>query len=147
KEGLIQIANLLCPGNTVVSGAKAACASFQKIAEEKGARIVSLPVAGAFHTPIMKPADEKLARALENVELKAPRIPVWSNVDAKPHTDPSEIRGLLVRQVLQPVLWEDTLRGLMAEGIDVYHEVGPGRVIAGLMKRVQRKADIRNCSF
>ncbi len=147
SEGLIQIANLLCPGNTVVSGTKAACAAAQKLAEEKGARTVVLPVAGAFHTPLMKPADEQLAKALESAELKAPRVPVWSNVDAKPHTDPAEIRGLLVRQVLQPVLWEETMRQLLAAGVEQFHEVGPGRVLAGLLKRVNRKIYCRNCVF
>jgi [acyl-carrier-protein] S-malonyltransferase len=145
--GFIQIANLLCPGNIVVSGLKSACAEIQKIAEEKGAKTVALSVAGAFHTPIMKPADQQLAKALETVDLKAPRIPVWSNVDARPHTEPAEIRDLLVRQVLQPVLWEDTLRALVSDGATVYHEVGPGKVLAGLMKRVQRKTDFRNTTF
>ena len=147
SAGLIQIANLLCPGNIAVSGTRAACDAFQKLAEEKGGRCIPLAVAGAFHTSIMKPADQKLAAALDGVALQAPRIPVWSNVDARPHTDPAEIRSLLVRQVLQPVLWEDTLRGLLAEGVEVYHEVGPGRVLAGLMKRVQRKCDFRNTTF
>jgi [acyl-carrier-protein] S-malonyltransferase len=147
KEGFVQVANLLCPGNIALSGTKAGCAAARRIAEEKGGRTVALAVAGAFHTPIMKPADEALAAALEPIDLRAPRVAVWSNVDAKPHTDPAQIRGLLVRQVLQPVLWEDTLRGLLAEGIDVYYEVGPGRVVAGLMKRVQRKTDFRNCPF
>jgi [acyl-carrier-protein] S-malonyltransferase len=147
KIGLIQIANLLCPGNIVVSGDKAACAAIQRLAEEKGSRTVALAVAGAFHTPLMKPADERLAQALETVTVRPPRVPVWSNVDARPHTDPNEIRALLVRQVLQPVLWEDTLRGLLADGIGVYHEVGPGKVLNGLMKRVQRKTDFRNTTF
>lgn len=147
SDGFIQVANLLCPGNTVLSGTKAACARAQKLAEEKGTRTVSLPVAGAFHTPIMKPADEQLAKALESVEMKTPRLPVWSNVDARPHTDPGEIRGLLVRQVLQPVLWEDTMRQLLAAGVEQFHEVGPGRVLAGLLKRVNRKIECRNCIF
>jgi [acyl-carrier-protein] S-malonyltransferase len=146
-EGFIQVANLLCPGNTVVSGSKAACAAAQKIADEKGARTIALSVAGAFHTPIMKPADEQLARVLEAVEMSPPRVPVWSNVDARPHTDPAEIRQLLVRQVLQPVLWEETMRQLLAQGVEQFHEVGPGRVLAGLLKRVNRKIDCRNCVF
>ena len=146
-EGFIQIANLLCPGNIVLSGDKKACAAAQRIAEEKGARTVALTVAGAFHTPLMKPADEQLARALDAVEITSPRVPVWSNVDAKPHTDPSEIRQLLVRQVLQPVLWEDTLRGLLASGVEQFHEVGPGKVLAGLLKRVDRKIGCKNCIF
>jgi [acyl-carrier-protein] S-malonyltransferase len=76
--------------------------------------------------------------------LRPPRVPVWSNVDAKPHTDPAEIRALLVRQVVSPVLWEDTIRGLLADGFDKFYEVGPGRVLAGLLKRVQRKVDCTN---
>jgi [acyl-carrier-protein] S-malonyltransferase len=141
---VLQIANLLCPSNTVVSGSKAACERLEKLAEPAGGRTVRLAVAGAFHTPLMKPADERLAEALAGVELKAPRLPVWSNVDAKPHTDPSEIRGLLVRQVVQPVLWEETMRGLLAAGCDRFYEIGPGRVLAGLLKRVQRKAECIN---
>ena len=75
--------------------------------------------------------------------IQPPRVPVWSNVDAQPHTDPEEIRGLLVRQVLQPVLWEQTMRSLLAAGFDRFYEIGPGRVLAGLLKRVQRKVDCR----
>jgi [acyl-carrier-protein] S-malonyltransferase len=92
----------------------------------------------------MKPADEKLAAVLANIPLHRPRVPVWSNVDAQPHTDPEEIRQLLIRQVLAPVRWEDTLRGLLAAQIERFYEIGPGRVLAGLLKRVDRKADIRN---
>lgn len=146
-SGFVQVANLLCPGNIVVSGDKAGCVAIQKVAEEKGAKTVALAVAGAFHTPLMKPADQQLAKALDSVDLKPPQVPVWSNVDARPHTNPAEIRGLLVRQVLQPVFWEDTLRGLLADGVTVFHEVGPGRVLAGLMKRVQRKIEFRNTTF
>lgn len=140
----LEIANLLCPGNTVVSGTKTACDAVERLAGEAGARTVRLAVAGAFHTTIMKPADEKLADALKGVEVKTPRVPVWSNVDAKPHTDPAEIRKLLVEQVLQPVRWEETMRNLLAAGIETFYEVGPGRVLAGLLKRVQRKVDCRN---
>ena len=94
----------------------------------------------------MKPADERLAEALAATTISTPVVPVWSNVDAKPHTDPAEIRDLLVRQVLSPVQWEDTMRGLLAEGVERFYEIGPGRVLAGLIKRVNRKADIRNIS-
>jgi [acyl-carrier-protein] S-malonyltransferase len=140
-QGLMEVANLLCPGNIAVSGAKAACEEVERLAPERGAmKTIRLAVAGAFHTALMKPADQALARALEGVDLRPPRIPVWSNVDARPHADPAEIRGLLVRQVLQPVLWEQTMRNLLAEGIDQFYEIGPGRVLAGLLKRVQRQA-------
>lgn len=142
--GLLELANFLCPGNIAVSGAKAACAVVQKFAQDHGARTVALAVAGAFHTSLMKPADEALATVLDTVTIQPPRIPVWSNVDAQAHTDPDEIRQLLVRQVLQPVLWEQTMRNLLAAGFDGFYEIGPGRVLAGLLKRVQRKIDCRN---
>jgi [acyl-carrier-protein] S-malonyltransferase len=145
-HGLIEVANLLCPGNIVVSGTKEACEALKGLAESQGLKIIRLAVAGAFHTAIMKPADEQLAQALASVDLQAPRIPVWSNVDAQAHTDPAEIRQLLVGQVVQPVLWEQTLRNLLAAGFDRFYEIGPGRVLAGLLKRVQRKIDCQNIS-
>jgi [acyl-carrier-protein] S-malonyltransferase len=144
-KGLIQVANLLCPGNIVVSGAAAACDEVERLAPEMGAmKTIRLAVAGAFHTELMKPADEKLAQALALVQLQRARIPVWSNVDARPHTDPEEVRKLLVRQVLQPVLWEQTVRNLLADGVEEFYEIGPGRVLAGLLKRVQRQAKCHN---
>src|SRR5207249_3500710 len=97
--GLMEVANLLCPGNIVVSGARAACAAVERLAEGMGARTVRLSVAGAFHTELMQPADAILATALSEVEMRRPRLPVWSNVDAQAHTEPEEIRRLLVRQV------------------------------------------------
>lgn len=142
--GLIRVANLLCPGNTVVSGAKAACEKLEKLAAEQGYKTVRLAVAGAFHTPLMQPADETLAAALATVELRSPRVPVWSNVDARPRTDPAEIRGLLVRQVLEPVRWEETLRNLLSSGVERFFEIGPGKVLAGLLKRVNRQAPCQN---
>jgi len=142
--GVLEIANLLCPGNTVVSGAAAELDAFARLAESKQLRLAKLAVAGAFHTRLMKPADDRLAEALAGVELRAPRVPVWSNVDAKPHTDPAEIRELLVKQVVSPVLWEGTMRGMIASGIGSFTELGPGRVLAGLMKRVDRKANFAN---
>ncbi len=96
----LRVANLLCPGNIVVSGTVAACERAAELAEAAGAmKVVPLAVAGAFHTPIMKPADEELAAVLQTVELRTPQIPVISNVDAQPHDDPEEIRQLLVQQV------------------------------------------------
>ncbi len=143
--GTMQVANHLCPGNIVVSGTAAACAEVEKLAPEMGAmKTIRLAVAGAFHTDIMKPADQTLATALDKATLKPARIPVWSNVDAKPHTDPAEIRGLLIRQVLQPVQWEATMRGLLAHGITKFYELGPQRVLAGLLKRVERKMECVN---
>jgi [acyl-carrier-protein] S-malonyltransferase len=144
SAGLLEIANLLCPGNLVISGARAACDAAEQAVTELGGRCVRLAVAGAFHTNLMKPADEKLAAALNAVTLHKGRLPVWSNVDAQPHAEPEEIKGLLIRQVLQPVLWEQTMRNLLAAGFDKFYEIGPGRVLAGLLKRVQRKVDCQN---
>jgi [acyl-carrier-protein] S-malonyltransferase len=143
----LEVANLLCPGNIVISGSTAACAAAEKLAPEMGAmKTIRLAVAGAFHTALMKPADQTLAHALARVDLKPPRVPVWSNVDAQPHSDPGEIRGLLVRQVIEPVRWEQTVRNLLAAGVDKFYEIGPGRVLAGLLKRVERKAVCVNVS-
>lgn len=145
SAGPVQVANLLCPGNIAVSGTRAGCDEVERLAPQMGAmKTIRLAVAGAFHTDIMKPADEALAEALNSVPLQAPRIPVWSNVDAQPHSDPAEIRGLLVRQVLSPVQWEPTMRKLLAEGVERFYEIGPGRVLAGLLKRVDRQLECRN---
>ncbi len=140
--GQIQIANNLCPGNIVVSGTKAACEKIAALAPGAGGRAIPLTVAGAFHTSIMKPADEQLAQALAGVEIRTPRIPVVSNVDARPHSDPAEIRQILVQQVLNPVMWEDSMRYLMAQGVTQMYEIGPGKVLKGLMKRIERKFDV-----
>lgn len=145
SAGPVEIANFLCPGNIVVSGAKGACDAIERLAPDFGAmKTIRLAVAGAFHTDIMKPADTTLAAALAKTPLASPRVPVWSNVDAQPHTDPDEIRGLLVRQVVQPVLWEKTMRNLLEHGVTKFYEIGPGRVLAGLLKRVERKAECIN---
>lgn len=146
SQSVVQVANLLCPGNTVISGTLPGINSAEAIADEKGYRIVRLTVAGAFHTDLMKPADEKLAAALAVVNLKPARIPVWSNVDARPHTDPKQIKELLVRQVLSPVRMEEILRGLIADGVEQFYELGPGRVLAGLLKRIDRKVSCTNVS-
>lgn len=145
KVGTVKLANLLCPKNLVISGTKEAVAAACQLAEAAGAmQTIPLAVAGAFHTDIMRPADEKLAAALADVEIRSPRIPVISNVDAAPHDDPAEIRRILVQQVLSQVRWEDSMRRLLEEGVDKFFELGPGRVLAGLMKRIQRKTDFTN---
>jgi len=102
-------------------------------------KAVPLAVAGAFHTSIMRPAVARLTAALAKAPLKRPRIPVVSNVDALPHDDPEEIRRLLIQQVVSPVLWEDSLRYLLGQGCNEFYEVGPGRVLRGLLKRIDRK--------
>lgn len=137
--GTIELANYLCPGNIVLSGTTAACATAAELAEQAGGRAIPLPVAGAFHTSIMQPADERLAAALAPVAMRSPRIPVVSNVDAAAHTDPAEIKQILVRQVISPVRWEDSIRKLLEAGLDEFYEIGPGKVLTGLLKRINRK--------
>ena len=139
---VLQIANYLCPGNIAVSGHKAACERIASLAEGAGAmKAIPLAVAGAFHTPLMQPAVERLSKALSEVKLKQPRFPVIFNVDASAHDDTGEIRDLLVRQVVSPVQWEDSMRKMLAHGHGPFWEVGPGRVLRGLLKRIDRKAE------
>lgn len=146
QSDVLQVANLLCPGNIVCSGDNAACERLVEAAEAAGAmKVIPLAVAGAFHTPLMAPARERLASALADAEIRPPRIPVVSNVDARPHDDPEEIRSLLEAQLVNPVLWEDSMRWLIEDfGIEQCYEIGPGRVLKGLLKRINRKFPCEN---
>jgi [acyl-carrier-protein] S-malonyltransferase len=142
ESEVLQIANYLCPGNIVVSGHRGACERVADLATKAGAmKTIPLAVAGAFHTPLMQPAVERLKTALASVHLSTPRIPVLSNVDATPHDNPEEIRQLLIQQVVSPVRWEATMRKMLSHGHGPFWEVGPGRVLRGLLKRIDRKAE------
>jgi len=143
---ILQVANLLCPGNIIVSGSQSACDRIAPLAEATGAmKVIPLTVAGAFHTPIMQPAVSRLTAALAEVEIRPPRIPVVSNVDARPHDAPAEIRSLLESQVVSPVRWEDSMHWLIDEfEITNCYELGPGRVLRGLLKRIARKFPCEN---
>ncbi len=136
---VLEVANVLCPGNVVVSGAEAACRRLDEAATAAGAmKCVRLEVAGAFHTVLMQEAVEKLAAVLADTTVRSPRIPVVSNVDARPHADPAEIRGLLARQVCGVVEWHASMTYLLSTGVRTVCEVGPGRVLRGLLKRIDR---------
>ena len=140
SDGVLGVANVLCPGNIVVSGSREACERVPAAASAAGAmKCVPLDVAGAFHTSLMEPAREQLAAVLAEVDLRPPQIPVVSNVDARPHTDPEEIRGLLARQVCGVVEWQASMEYLLSTGVGPLWEVGPGRVLRGLLKRIDRK--------
>jgi [acyl-carrier-protein] S-malonyltransferase len=143
-QDILQIANYLCPGNLVVSGSLAAVERLEQLTQSRGIRTVRLAVAGAFHTPLMQSAQSRLASALNQVSWHTPRYPVWSNVDARPHTDPAEVQRLLVQQLTAPVRWEETIRALLEAGVERFYEIGPGRVLAGLLKRIHRKAEVIN---
>ena len=139
SDGVLEVANVLCPGNIVVSGTAEACRRLETAAAAAGAmRCVPLEVAGGFHTVLMEPAVEKLAAALADVDLLPPRIPVVSNVDAQPHVDAGEIRSLLARQVVGVVEWDASMAYILSTGVRTAWEIGPGRVLRGLMKRIDR---------
>lgn len=141
----VRIANFLCSGNYAVSGGVAGCDAVERLAKSFGARMcVRLAVAGAFHTAYMAPAEAALRAALAATPVSVPRIPVVSNVDAAPHADPAVIKDILARQLTSPVQWEATLKTLLDRGLAKSYEVGPNKVIAGIMKRTDKKHAIEN---
>jgi [acyl-carrier-protein] S-malonyltransferase len=137
---VLQPANLLCPGNIAISGHLSAIDRLEPAANEAGARmVVRLAVAGAFHTSLMQPAVAALQQALDEMPIQTTAIPVYSNVDAKPHTSADEIRDLLSRQVVGPVLWEKSVAAMIDSGVQGFLEAGTGRVLRGTLKRINRK--------
>lgn len=140
----ISIANYLVDGNYAVSGSKAACEAVKELAPQMGARMaVGLSVAGAFHTSFMEPAVSKLKEVLASVEIKHPRIPVISNVDAKAHFDADDIRAVLAQQVTQPVQWETIIKAMVTSPDFVKaYEIGPGTVCRGIVKRFGKKLEV-----
>ncbi|KAJ4971108.1 hypothetical protein NE237_004207 [Protea cynaroides] len=145
EENKVQIANFLCPGNYAVSGGVKGVEVLEAKAKSFKARMtVRLAVAGAFHTHFMEPAVSRLEAALAATQVKTPRIPVISNVDAQPHADPNTIKKILALQVTSPVQWETTVNNLLSKGLNKSYELGPGKVIAGIVKRMNKSADIEN---
>ncbi|MDX2114781.1 MAG: ACP S-malonyltransferase [Planctomycetota bacterium] len=132
-------ANFNAPGQIVLSGTLAACDRAVQAAAELSLRATKLAVAGAFHSPLMAPAAERLAGALASAQVRLPGIPVVSNVTARPHeNDAGSIRRLLVRQLTEPVLWSQSCGWLAGQGAASFHELAPGKVLAGLMRRIDR---------
>lgn len=143
REAGVEIANLNCPGQIVISGEKSAIATACERAKARGAkRAVPLNVAGAYHSRLMASAQPKLEAALTGVAIRAPQALVVSNVTAQPHTTPEEIRRLLVAQVTSPVRWEASMRWLLAQGFQRFIELGPGTVLAGFFKRIDSSAQV-----
>ncbi|KAE8722758.1 S-malonyltransferase,binding isoform 3 [Hibiscus syriacus] len=141
----VQIANYLCPGNYAVSGGLKGVEAVEAKAKSFKARMtVRLAVAGAFHTSFMDPAVSRLEAALAATQIRTPRIPVISNVDAQPHADPETIKKILAHQVTSPVQWETTVKTLLTKGLKKSYELGPGKVIAGIVKRMDKSAEIEN---
>ncbi|NOX59164.1 MAG: ACP S-malonyltransferase [Planctomycetes bacterium] len=145
REGqVLSPANLNCPGQIVISGDQSACDRAVDIAGERGFRAVALKVAGAFHSSLMQSAADGLAEVLADVEISAPQMPVLSNVTGAYHSDPASIRTLLVQQVTQPVRWQSCMERLIADGYESFVEIGPNRVLKGLMRKINRNAKTVN---
>lgn len=136
-------ANLLCRGNIAVSGHHSALRRVEQAALDAGAnKVIPLAVAGAFHTSLMLPAADLLAEALANADFSPLKVPVFSNVDAAPHTEATDFRELLARQLVGPVLWEKSVLAMVDAGIEGFLEVGTGRVLRGTIKRINRKLSV-----
>lgn len=137
-------ANLNAPGQIVVSGAKEACQRVLAAAEAAGFKATALKVAGAFHSALMQPAADRMKAELDQVGFAAPSAPVYSNVTAQPHEDTASIKQRLVEQIVSPVLWEATMRALVANQGARFVELAPGRTLAGLAKRIERRLPIES---
>jgi [acyl-carrier-protein] S-malonyltransferase len=141
--GVLVCANFNAPGQIVLSGAIEACRRAVALAKDFGATgAVPLNVAGAFHSPLMQPAVEELAEALGQAQIAAPTRPVVANVDAACYGGAQTVRGKLLAQLVSPVRWQQSMEFLLAQGVERFYEIGPGRVLAGLMKRIDRRAEV-----
>jgi [acyl-carrier-protein] S-malonyltransferase len=137
-------ANFNAPGQIVVSGSKVACERVVKAAEAAGFRAIPLTVVGAFHSPLMQPAADRMAAELDKLQINAPRKPVFANVTAAPHTDIASIKRLLVDQIVKPVRWEQTMQHLVAQGEARWVELAPGRVLTSLLKKINRRLPVES---
>ena len=138
-EDVVAPANYNCPGQVVISGTiegiDKAC---EKMLAAGAKRALKLKVGGAFHSPLMQPAPEELAAAIAAAEFSTPRCPVYQNVDGKPHTDPKEIKENLIKQLTAPVRWTYDVQAMIADGADDFTELGPGKVLQGLISKIDR---------
>lgn len=141
-EGVVVAANYNCPGQLVISGSiEAVDAACEQLRAAGARRALRLPVGGAFHSPLMEPAKVELQEAIEAAPFKTPICPVYQNVDAKPYTDPEQIKANLIAQLTAPVRWTYIVQNMLADGADSFVELGPGAVLQGLIKKVNREAD------
>ncbi len=141
--GIVQAANFNSPGQIVISGAVAGVRKAMEMAKERGARMVKeLSVSGAFHSPLMESTRAELSKALEQIEIREAGIPVYVNISGLPITRPGEIREALTRQLTNPVRWEDSIRNMIADGITRFVEIGAGKVLQGLIRRVDAAVDV-----
>lgn len=142
-DDIVAPANYNCPGQVVISGTMegidAAC---EKMLAAGAKRALKLKVGGAFHSPLMQPAQEELKEAIEAAEFKTPVCPVYQNVDGKPHTDPKEIKENLIKQLTAPVRWTYDVEAMIADGADEFIELGPGKVLQGLVSKINRGVSV-----
>ena len=145
---LLVAVNFNCPGQIVVSGAVGACKRAVELAPEYGVmKAIPLSVAGAFHSDMMKPAADELAKALTACPIKDPdSVNVIANITADYYPSAEAIRQGLVKQLIEPILWQSCMEKLLADGVETFYEIGPGRVLTGLMKRINRKTKVTNIS-
>ena len=140
-EGIVVPANYNCPGQLVISGETAAVEKACEALKAAGAkRALLLPVNGAFHSPLMKPAQDKLAKAIENTKFNKPIIPIYQNITTTAVEDPEEIKKNLIAQLTGPVKWTQTVRNMIADGAESFVEVGPGKTLQGLIKKIHPEA-------
>lgn len=142
-DGVVVCANYNCPGQIVISGEiEAIDAACEQLLAAGAKRALKLKVGGAFHSPCMEPARAELAEAIERTEIHQPVCPVYQNVDALPHTDPAEIKDNLVAQLTAPVRWTQTVKNMVADGANEFVELGPGKVLQGLVSKIEREVAV-----
>lgn len=142
-DDIVAPANYNCPGQVVISGTNAGIdAACEKMLAAGARRALKLKVGGAFHSPLMAPAKEELTRAIDATEFKTPVCPVYQNVDGKPHTNPEEIKANLIEQLTAPVRWTQDVQAMIADGATDFVELGPGKVLQGLVSKIDRKMNV-----
>ena len=142
-DGIVVCANYNCPGQLVISGEESAIdAACEQLLAAGAKRALKLKVGGAFHSPCMEPARAELAEAIEKTNFSTPMCPVYQNVDAKPHTDPEEIKANLVAQLTAPVRWTQSVQNMVADGATEFVELGPGKVLQGLVAKISREVAV-----
>ena len=146
-DGIVVAANYNCPGQLVISGAVEAVDAACEKAKAAGARrALRLPVGGAFHSPLMEPAKQELEKAISEAPFQTPVCPIYQNVDAKPYTDPAQIKANLIAQLTAPVRWTYIVKNMLADGVTEFTELGPGTVLQGLIRKVNPEAVVESKS-
>lgn len=137
-DGVVEPVNYNSPGQIVIAGAAAAVEQASSVLAQQKARVMPLPVSAPFHSSLMRPAEERLRPDLEAVEMRTSNAPVYVNVDAAPVSEPDQARNALIRQVSRPVRWEESIRAMVSDGVTLFVEIGPGKVLTGLVGRISK---------